>query len=84
MLHFAGTTGKYVTLFHRTRHGFAVTLAENLTGFADADQVSSYAVPALNWAIGQGLANGAGGKLLPQANATRAQVAAIIHRFLEG
>ena len=84
MLHFAGTTGEYATPFHRIRHGFAVTLAENLTGFADADQVSSYAVPALNWAVGQGLVNGAGGKLLPQANATRAQVAAIIHRFLEG
>ena len=62
----------------------AVTLEENLGGFADADQISSYAIPAMNWAVGKGLINGSGSTLAPKAQATRAQVAAIIHRYLEG
>ena len=37
----------------------------------------------MNWAVGAGLLKGANGKLDPKANATRAQVAAIIHRYLE-
>ncbi len=60
----------------------AVNLAENLTGFHDANTVSSYAVQAMNWAVGEGLINGSNGKLRPQDHATRAEVAAIIHRFL--
>ena len=62
----------------------AVTLEQNLSRFTDADQISAYAVPAMNWAVGKGLINGADGKLSPKASATRAQVAAIIHRYLEG
>ena len=62
----------------------AVTLEENLGGFADADQISPYAIPAMNWAVGKGLINGSGSTLAPKAQATRAQVAAIIHRYLEG
>ena len=62
----------------------AVTLEDNLGGFADADQISSYAIPAMNWAVGKGLINGSGSTLAPKAQATRAQVAAIIHRYLEG
>ena len=61
----------------------AVTLEDNLGGFADADQISSYAIPAMNWAVGKGLINGSGSTLAPKAQATRAQVAAIIHRYLE-
>ena len=62
----------------------AVTLEDNLGGFADAAQISAYAVPAMNWAVGKGLLNGADGLLMPKAQASRAQVAAIIHRYLEG
>ena len=62
----------------------AVTLEDNLGGFADADQISSYAISAMNWAVGKGLINGSGSTLAPKAQATRAQVAAIIHRYLEG
>ena len=62
----------------------AVTTAENLTGFADDDTVSEYAVAALNWAVGAGLINGVGNGLLkPQGNAVRAQVAAMLQRFCE-
>ena len=62
----------------------AVTTAENLTGFADDDTVSEYAVAAMNWAVGAGLINGVGNGLLkPQGNAVRAQVAAMLQRFCE-
>ena len=59
----------------------AVTLAENLSSFADNDAISAYAIPALQWAVGQGFLNGADGKLLPAGTATRCQFAAILHRF---
>ena len=55
--------------------------------FADANKVSSYAVDALQWAVAEGIVGGSseGGKLLlnPQGNATRAEVATILMRFLE-
>lgn len=59
----------------------AVTLAENLSSFADHDSVSGYAVPAMQWAVGQGFINGTDGKLLPTGTATRCQFAAILNRF---
>ena len=54
-----------------------------LNGFSDADNVSGYASAALGWAVAEGLVNGASGRLMPKGNATRAQVAAIFHRFVE-
>ena len=59
----------------------AVTLAENLSSFADNDAISAYAIPALQWVVGQGFLNGADGKLMPAGTATRCQFAAILHRF---
>ena len=60
----------------------AVTLEENLVPYADAAQIASYAIANMNWAVGRGLLNGSNGQLMPKAHATRAQVAAIIHRYL--
>ena len=54
-----------------------------LNSFSDAGQVSGYANAALGWAVAEGLVNGASGKLMPKGYATRAQVAAIFHRFVE-
>ena len=54
-----------------------------LNGFSDAGNVSGYASAALGWAVAEGLVNGASGRLMPKGNATRAQVAAIFHRFVE-
>ena len=54
-----------------------------LDSFADAGDVSAYAGAALGWAVAEGLVNGASGRLMPKGNATRAQVAAIFHRFVE-
>ena len=61
----------------------AVDAAEHLNAFADAADVSSYAVQAMNWAVGQGLIQGSNGLLLPQGTADRAQIAAVLHRFCE-
>lgn len=54
-----------------------------LNSFTDADSVSAYASEALGWAVSEGLINGASGKLMPKGDATRAQVAAILHRFVK-
>ena len=54
-----------------------------LNSFTDADSVSAYASDALSWAVSEGLINGASGKLMPKGDATRAQVAAILHRFVK-
>ena len=61
----------------------AVTLEENLAPFADKDAVAAYAVPAMNWAVSQGILQGRDGKLLPQAPVGRAQLAAMLRRYLE-
>ena len=62
----------------------AVAFIEGLNmSFDDAFDVSGYAVPAMQWACGAGVMQGANGKLLPTAEATRAQTAARLHRFCE-
>ena len=60
-----------------------VTLEDNLAKFPDKDKISGYAVPALNWAVGQKVINGnADGTLDPTGTATRAQVAQIFTNLL--
>ena len=54
-----------------------------LNSFTDAGSVSGYASEALDWAVSEGLINGASGKLMPKGDATRVQVAAIFHRFVK-
>ena len=54
-----------------------------LAGFADAAEVSAYALDAMRWAVYTGLMQGSENGLEPQSSASRAQVAAIIHRFLD-
>lgn len=54
----------------------------NLVAFADANTVSSYAVPAINWAVKNGLISGTSATTLsPNGSATRAQVATILMRY---
>lgn len=55
----------------------------DLSGFPDAYRVSDYAEAPLQWCVGEGIINGSDGKLLPQGNATRAQVATILTRYIE-
>ena len=57
--------------------------SSGLNGFTDHASVSGYATASLEWAVAEKLVNGSAGKLMPTGNATRAQVAAILHRFVE-
>ena len=61
--------------------GYAVTASAEISRFADAGTVGSYALTAMKWASAEGLINGSGSKLDPKGSATRAQVAAILARF---
>ena len=61
----------------------AVTLEENLH-FDDANEISEYAVSAMNWAVGKGLMKGKSATTInPKDNATRAEIAAILQRYIE-
>ena len=63
---------------------YDVSGANSLDGYADAQSVSSYAVPALQWANAAGVVTGkSGSKLDPKGNAARAEVAAMLMRFCE-
>ena len=63
--------------------GQDVTASADLSGYADAGDISAWAEEALAWANAEGLINGmSDDELAPQGNATRAQVAAIFQRFL--
>ncbi len=51
--------------------------------FTDADEAGAYARDALRWAVEKGILNGTGdGRLDPRGPATRAQVAAMLMRYL--
>lgn len=73
------------TMYRYARHkGYDTTIKGNVATFSDGGMVSSYAVDAVNWAIGVGILSGMGDNLFaPQGNATRAQAAAILMRFCE-
>ncbi|MDF2654709.1 MAG: FMN-binding domain protein [Bacillota bacterium] len=56
----------------------------NLDDFKDTDQISSWADTALQWAVARGILSGKeGGRLDPQAQASRAEVATILMRYIE-
>ena len=57
------------------------TEAGTLDAFRDAASVSDYAREAMGWAVKAGLVKGDGQDLMPKATASRAQAAAILHRF---
>ena len=72
-----------ILLRYSEKKGFDTSKRGDVSAFPDANQISSYAKDALSWAVGEGIINGSGGKLLPRGNATRAQIAAILMRFIE-
>ena len=64
--------------------GYDLTVKGNLDKFKDADKITDYAKAAMLWAVGSGLVKGKSGNLLdPQGTATRAEIAAMLHRFIE-
>ena len=64
--------------------GYDLTVKGNLDKFKDADKITDYAKTAMQWAVGSGLVKGKSGNLLdPQGTATRAEIATMLHRFIE-
>lgn len=64
--------------------GVDMSARADLSGYSDAASVSAWAEDAMQWAVDEGLINGMSETTLaPDGNATRAQVAAILQRFLE-
>ena len=64
--------------------GYKLTVTENLDKFEDADKITDYAKMVMQWAVGNGLIKGKAETLLdPQGTATRAEIAAMLHRFIE-
>ena len=56
---------------------------QDLSNWPDADKIYDYAAGAMKWAVETGVINGKDGKLAPKDNATRAQFAAIIERYMK-
>ena len=66
--------------------GYDVSIGEdtNILSYADFADLSEYAIPAMQWACGAGIITGVtDATLVPQGEATRAQVAAMLMRFCE-
>lgn len=64
--------------------GYDVTASADLSAFADNASVSTWAQPAMQWAVAEGYISGMGdNQLAPQGTATRAEIASVIMRFME-
>ena len=64
--------------------GYKLTVTGNLDKFEDADKITDYAKTVMQWAVGNRLIKGKSETLLdPQGTATRAEIAAMLHRFVE-
>ena len=79
------TREQMATILYRyaEKKGIDTGKRAELGAFPDAKQVSAYAKDPVQWAVAEKIINGSDGKLLPQGDATRAQVATILMRFIE-
>ena len=79
------TREQLVTVLYRYAEsmGYDVSASADLSGFSDAGDIQSYATEALSWAVAQGLLQGfEDDTIRPGGTATRAQIAAVLMRFL--
>ena len=81
------TREQLVTMLYRyvQLKGFDVSMGESmdLQAYADASQISQWAVSAMQWACTTGIINGIGSNLAPQGSANRAELAVILYRYEE-
>ena len=63
--------------------GYDVSESESFESFRDADAVHDWAASSVSWAVGAGLMEGYNNKLMPLNGATRAEVSALLQRFIE-
>lgn len=78
------TRQEIAVILHRYagKMGYDLSASASLSGFRDASSVASWGTAAMSWAVGAGILNGSDGALLPNGDATRAEVAAMLHRFV--
>ncbi len=74
------TREQLVTLLYRM--GGTGATSGQYDSFGDSGSVSDWASDAMNWAVAEGIITGSNGILNPKGNATRAEVAAIMMRFI--
>ena len=82
------TREQIAAIMHRyaVYKGYDVSVGEstNILSYDDVDKVSEYAIAPVQWAVGSGLVKGKTASTLnPEDNATRAEIAVILHRFIE-
>ena len=80
------TREQLATFLYRYANAYGVSPAgrASLAGFGDSSDVSSFAKDAMEWCVHAGFIKGQGnGVLNPGGNASRAEVAAILMRFVE-
>ena len=82
------TREQFATILYRYAKykGYDVSVGEdtNILSFVDAEEISSWAKDAMQWAVGAGLFEGKGeNNLDPTGKATRAEMATILYRFCE-
>ena len=77
------TREQLAAILHRyaTRMGHDVITEGNLNAYTD--KPSDWALSSVSWAVAEGLLQGSGGRLAPEAGATRAQTAIVLQRFIE-
>lgn len=63
--------------------GYDLSNVSNLAEFSDNDRIAGYARQAMQWAVGAGILHGDSGRLMPTGEATRAQVAVMLMRFVQ-
>ncbi len=80
------TREQLASIFYRYAQvkGYDVTNIGSLDSFTDRENVSDWAQEAMKWAVSSGIINGGENNLLdPKGTATRAEIAAMLHRFIE-
>ena len=80
------TREQFATMLYRyaVAKGYDVSIGEdtNILSYADFDEISEWAIPAIQWACGSGIITGVtDATIVPQGNATRAQCAAMLMRY---
>lgn len=82
------TREQLATMLYRYAQSAGIDTAQGgmaIREYADFEQISGYAAEAMTWAVNTGIINGTSSTTLsPQGPATRAQVATILMRFIEG
>ena len=81
------TREQFAAILYRyaQQSGADVSIGEdtNILSYADALEISEYAIPAMQWACGAGVIEGSGANLNPQDSATRAEAATMLMRFVQ-